>query len=226
MPTYTLELWRVAEFTGGDIGLNEYPIFDPKYREELNKKIFEHFHDREIGTETIKRFQFYMRRRMNEIMPLYNQLYESQKLVFDPLSTVDIRTVTTGVVESTGTAKGETEQVSESQSGSRAVTSLMPQTRLAGDADYADTAVDTTGGTMGSGTGSETSESKSDQASESESQTKGFQGVASELLNAYRRSLMNIDLMVIEELNDLFMGVWDTGDTFQPLNLPELPSRL
>ena len=96
MPTYTMELWRLAELRNGDIGLDDYPIFDPAYREDLNKKIFDRYHNREYDAETGDLFVFYMRRRMNEIMPLYNQLYESERIEYDPLSTVDIRTVTTG----------------------------------------------------------------------------------------------------------------------------------
>ena len=62
-------------------------IFDECHRKELNDKIIEHYYFREIGAETPDRFNFYLRRKMREIMPYYNQLYISEMIKFDPLAT-------------------------------------------------------------------------------------------------------------------------------------------
>lgn len=62
------------------IGLADYPIFNENYREELNNKIIRRYYFREIGLETAELFRWYMRREMFEIMPYYNQLYESEIL--------------------------------------------------------------------------------------------------------------------------------------------------
>lgn len=62
------------------IGLADYPIFNENYREELNNKIIRRYYFREIGLETAALFRWYMRREMFEIMPYYNQLYESEIL--------------------------------------------------------------------------------------------------------------------------------------------------
>lgn len=69
--------------------LQNYPIFDDEYRTGLNKKIFYHYYLREIGAETPERFEFYLRRTMNENMPYFNKLYKSELLKFDPLFTVN-----------------------------------------------------------------------------------------------------------------------------------------
>lgn len=42
---------------------------------------------REIGLETLELFRYFMRMKMWEIMPYYNQLYKSELIEFDPLST-------------------------------------------------------------------------------------------------------------------------------------------
>lgn len=68
------------------IGLDKYPIFDEQYRSELNDKIINHFLFREIGFETAEQFAFFMARTMNEEMPYFNKLYESESIVFDPIS--------------------------------------------------------------------------------------------------------------------------------------------
>lgn len=68
------------------IGLDEYPIFEESYRSKLNNKIIEHYYFREIGTDTIGRFRWYMRTTMNEIMPYFNALYEAQNSITDPMT--------------------------------------------------------------------------------------------------------------------------------------------
>lgn len=68
------------------IGLDEYPIFEESYRPTLNKKIIEHYYFKEIGTDTLGRFRWYMRTTMAEIMPYFNALYEAQNSITDPLT--------------------------------------------------------------------------------------------------------------------------------------------
>lgn len=68
------------------LGLDDYPIFDETYRSTLNDKIIRHYYFKEIGFETIGQFAWFMRATMNERMPYFNQLYESQNLVTDPLT--------------------------------------------------------------------------------------------------------------------------------------------
>jgi hypothetical protein len=68
------------------IGLDEYPIFEESYRAKLNNKIIEHYYFKEIGTDTLGRFRWYMRTTMNEIMPYFNALYEAQNSIVDPMT--------------------------------------------------------------------------------------------------------------------------------------------
>ena len=83
MSEYTIELRQIAENL--DLGLEDYPIFDEAYRSELNQKIKDHFWFHEIEYETPERFIFELNRKMSEVMPLYNQYYESELLAIDPL---------------------------------------------------------------------------------------------------------------------------------------------
>lgn len=62
-----------------------FPIFDENYRVPLERKIIWHYYFREIGFETFGLFQFMLQRKLNEIMPYYNQLYETELLQFNPL---------------------------------------------------------------------------------------------------------------------------------------------
>ena len=88
MARYTTFLKTLVE-SGFDIGLNEYEIWDENYRAVLNKKIMDHYWFREIGQETPGLFKFYLNRTMNEIMPYYNQLYETTILEYNPIHNAD-----------------------------------------------------------------------------------------------------------------------------------------
>lgn len=69
-----------------------YPIFDENYRPVLESKILRHFYTREICCETVGLWKYYLSRKLNEIMPYYNQLYKSELLEFNPLYQVDVTT--------------------------------------------------------------------------------------------------------------------------------------
>lgn len=210
MATFTIELHKVLELEHGDIGLEEYPIFDEAYRGHLNKKIIDHYLNREIGQETVSMFKLALRRKMNEIMPLYNQHYVLGLLKADPLSTVDLHTITSSDV--TGTATGTGTSTSTSNAKGRTVTSDTPQTRLSGSEDYATGATDSVSETDGSGTTENTNTSADHVAGDSH--LTGFQGHAPALVLAARQALVNVDMMIIDELEELFMLVWSSGDEF------------
>lgn len=117
MSTFTMTLSEIMEDHGVDtvddavpmatiFGLDKYPLFDETYRAQLNRKIIARFWNREIGQETDEMFRHRMDTRMREIMVEKNQLYLSEQIKFDPMHTMDMRTVMgeTG----TGTLHGET----------------------------------------------------------------------------------------------------------------------
>lgn len=86
MSEYTVTLkWLLKQ--GYQLALDKYPIFSEEYRDILNQKIINHFWFREIGQETPDRFNFMLMRKMNEIMPYFNKMYESELIKFDPLAT-------------------------------------------------------------------------------------------------------------------------------------------
>lgn len=64
---------------------SDFPIFDEDYRAELCKKILRHYYTREICCETVGRWKLFLADRMRNIMPYYNQLYQSTLLTIEPL---------------------------------------------------------------------------------------------------------------------------------------------
>lgn len=91
-----------------------YPIFDSNYKAVLETKILRHFYTREIGSETVGLWKLRLNARMNEIMPFYNKMYESELLAFNPFYDVDY--TRTGD-RSGNQSKEETTQNTTSQTG-------------------------------------------------------------------------------------------------------------
>lgn len=218
MATFTMRLKDVIELTDGDIGLNEYPIFDEAYREKLNKKIVDHYLNQEIGQETIDMWRHAVKRHMNEIMPYYNQLYKSELLQVEPFLTFSSDSSSTTDAEHTTSSDTTSNAASESgsTSTSRTVASEMPQVRLEGDADYATAAQDaiSESGATSNAQDSSHAEQGGEQSQTTQSTGSGFSGSMSSLLMEYRQTFLNIDMMVIEDMRDLFMLVWNTGDEY------------
>lgn len=70
----------------------DYPIFDESYKSVLETKIIRHFYTREIGCESVGLWKMWLDNKMNEIMPYYNQLYNSELIKFNPLYDTDLTT--------------------------------------------------------------------------------------------------------------------------------------
>ena len=233
MSRYTIELRYLIE-GNYDLGLKDYPIFDESYREQLNNKIIQHYYFREIGLETEALFKNRLNQKMNEIMPYYNQMYESSKLKIDPLSTIDLEEVfsrkskTTGEGTSSTSGTGnntnnfnstDTTDYGKISKFSDIAQAQTTPNEILNDKYLTSATVDdgqdknTNTGTNTSQTESPTSGTSTDERNLDEDTTltrKGNNGTASEseLLNMYRETFLNIDMMVIEDLSDLFLGIW------------------
>lgn len=202
MPEFTITVQEIFEIRGEDfnIGLDVYPIYDVAYRPILNKKILDHYWNQEIGLETVELFVFNLRRKMNEIMPLYNQFYTSQLLAVEPFITFDTDSTTNTESESEATNTGT------SEAKTRAASSEPPQMQLSADEDYA------TGVTDNISEADNSATANSNETSTGTVNTRGFSGAMSDLLLRYRDTFLNIDVQIIEECRELFMGLWSNGD--------------
>lgn len=285
MSQYTTELRWLVE-TGFNIGLDSYPIFDEAYREGLNQKIINHYYFREIGLETAALFSFFLRRKMSEIMPFYNQLYESAKLKIEPLTRLDYQEdhSRTGVEKADSKVKlSNTENTTQKGNADNQQTTVNDQTEtftrdhtVMGDSQDTDELTvknqqiisDTpqapfnfeniqsniygTQATLQNNTSSDAKTNKNNMDEDISDSTKTDSTVTSnqklsstaneektgitnrdttntvnstdnfikkvlgnnasrtdsEMLMQWRETFLNIDMLVIEELNELFMGLY------------------
>nr|DAN45919.1 MAG TPA: Lower collar protein [Caudoviricetes sp.] len=211
MSNYTIELRKIKESLIDD-ALSNYSIFSEEYRKTLNTKIKQHFWYNEIAHESVDQFLFQLRVKMNEIMPYYNQMYEAELIKRDPYLTMRVRSTnrSSGNARSTTSSMEHGTSSSSTDAKSRAVQSDTPQVMLSGNGDYATGAADSTSLTgvksESDGTGSQTSTSSSDGTGESSQE--GFSGSMASLIQAHRDAIVNVDMMVIAQLEPLFMYVW------------------
>lgn len=201
----------------------DYPIFDESYRATLETKILKHYYFREIGMETVGLWKAFLNRKMNEIMPYYNKLYESELLEFNPLYSTN-KTTTRTITDEGESTNNTTETNTLNRNTSSSVNnnhldkySDTPQGGLSGveSDNYLTNArqIEDTG----SGTDTETSSTNgSSQQSNNVNNTQdylenvvGYEGKdISEMLLKYRKTFMNIDMDIINELKNLFMLIW------------------
>lgn len=239
----------------------DFPIFDEKYRGVLETKILRHYYTREIAHETVGLWKLKLNTKMNDIMPYYNKLYESELLAFNPLFDVDI--TRQRKVDSSGKTNSVTKSsVETSNETDRNVdNSISNETSTTDSTNNTETGVrkqsfsDTPQGSIsdlesgkyltnatinndnvntvvnGNSTGKQTGSSESNESVESNGSTdsnstsnvditnlenyietvKGKQGTQtySSLIMEFRETFLNIDMMIINELEELFFGLWD-----------------
>lgn len=223
MSKYTTTIRSIVE-TGYDLGLKDYPIFDESYREVLNKKIIDHYYFREIGLETVALFKHFLNTRMNEIMYNYNELYKMQKRIFDAGLDSNVNLTETYEKVSDGESKaiasGTSDSTSEStvSSKNKNLRQDTPQGKLKqGDLDSQEYATeltfdnnDTESEIKDSSGSTSTNDTTIKNTEEYIKKIVGNNGnkYAIELLTEIKNSIINIDIMIIEELADLFMGLY------------------
>lgn len=235
-------------------------FFDENYRSVLCQKILKHYYLREICCETVGIWKLWMNTRLEEIMPYYNQLYESAKIDFNPMHDVNLtrkheRNVegtskedgtrtdnTTGKRTMTGnrdtdsTGSGTRNTTSESNETKKDLYSDTPQGSVKDleNENYLTNARNITDNVNGTGNDkTNTTEKTNTDYSETEDTTGKVDGITSNtgssnttedyletivgkqgtesfssLLNKFRETFLNIDMMVIDEFRDLFFELW------------------
>lgn len=215
---------------------DEFPIFDDTYRNVLCSKILKHFYTREIGFETFGLWKLKLNTKLQEIMPYYNQMYKSALIEFNPLEPLHIETSKT--VENAknrrednsenSLAKGKADNITinETADSSNKLDkySETPQGTLEGveNGDYLTNARKIEDST-------ERNQSVKNNASTTQASTltgntqenintveKYLETIKGnntrkdfgELLVSARNSFINVDLLVIDELEELFIQLW------------------
>ena len=220
MAKYTITIKTLID-NNFDFQMTQYPIFDENYRETLNNNILHHYYENEIGFETAPLFRFYLNQKLNEIMPYYNELYKAQKKLIDDnllLNNVNIteqlqgsntnNTTTTGNSTSQSTNNGTSnnknlfQDTPQGQISNTEIDNQTWATNLTLDRNTTNNTINDTSSNSGSANTNATN-----------TYLKTIIGNNGgkfniDLLNDIKNNLMNIDLMIINDLNELFMQIF------------------
>ena len=193
MALYTMELREIVK--NCNIFDFNYPIWKEEYRADFETKFINHFYFREIGVETIARFKHNLKEQLNLIMPYYNKMYYSQSLEQRILDNYDV----TETFEKTGT----TGKTGSFDSTNKELYSDTGRKRVdINDIDYVSN--------INKMVGNNQSTSKEDNTEKWTRKMQGNIGVATDAdaVSSYEKALKNIDLLVFNELEILFMQVF------------------
>ena len=204
-----------------DFGLTSYPIFDEEYRNTLNNNILNYYYEEEIGLETAELFKKYLNARMSLIMPKYNAMYQAQADLLENglLNNVNL----TETMDKDVTASlDQTDNGTATQTGS----SSADNKNLYQDTPHGSISMETLNSQNVYATNftiDHNSNSSSVQDSSSSTRDQDTTGTEDyvktivgnngrkynvEVYNNVVTNLKNIDMLIINELSDLFMGIF------------------
>ena len=210
MSSYTLELRHIHQtFKVFNFDYDFYTdsdIIKSKFEEKFIDEYFFH----EIGQETVARFQHRLRTRLNKIMPYYKQLYDTELAAKDinfllnkDLTETFERVVTgesSSINDLTVSDQGETNNKESNIENGNASLELengsltnVSKTSLSNNTNSNNTSRDNT-----------------NQNEITTLKSQGNIGITSsdELLDKWRSVIINIDQMIIDACDDLFMQVY------------------
>lgn len=184
-----------------------YPIYDETHRDELQEKIIRHYWTREIGQETVGAFRLRLQVKMTEIMPYYNKLYEAMASDFDVMG--DTNYVRSHEEDGNDHIGGE--HTSQNSGGVQATGRFLDTPQ--GNIEVLDD------GYLTSASKSETIDNTKNIMTlnddthhnlKRKETVKGKVGSLSygKLLQELKNGILNVDMMIIEALEPLFMGLW------------------
>lgn len=198
MAKYTITIKTLIK-NNFDFGLTTYPIFNETYRKTLNENILNYYYESEIGFETENLFKFYLNNKMQLIMPKYNNLYKAQEEALENiLGNVNL-------IENSNRNNTSFTNSSSNSSGKN-----LFQDTPQGQLDFTELENQSWATNF---TLNKIQDDSNVNGNGSETFTRNIKGNNGnkyniDLINEVKNKLINIDMLIIEELNDLFMGLF------------------
>ena len=199
MSKYTITIKNLLK-NNFDLGLRDYEIFDEEYRRFLNDNIIYYYYEDEIGFETPELFKIYLNKTMQRIMPYYNNLYLIQKQLLEKNSLNNVN------LTETSNRKVDSSSDSNTNSKGKGLYQDTPQGQISmtefEEQHYA------TNLTLNNNESTDNTTGNSNEDYIRNIIGNNGNRYPTELLIEVRKNLTNIDNLVINELSDLFMGIF------------------
>ena len=207
MSKYTLELRYLYEDENFNLFDFPYNLYNNDLKPWFEEKFYQHFMFYEIGFDTIGMFKQRLMTKLNDIYPYYRQLYETEirSKGIDFMLNKDLKESYVRELTSNSNSNQESNVTSNSLSTAG---QLTPS--LIANSQKIDKFMDSAQKDNSSSNSTSTGESNGNSREEYTLTSQGNIGITSsaELLTKWRETILNIDLMIFEECNDLFMQIF------------------
>lgn len=208
MSKYTLELNQIVNSVDFSLFDFDYNLYDNELKSVFEKKFIDHFYFYEIGLTPIARFKKALQIKLNDIYPYFKQLYQTELRCndIDFMLNKDLKEQYTR--ELTGNSSVNQSSTSTTNDTSLNINNDTPQNKIDDLDQFMTSASKNTDNSTMNSNGTNSAENNSTETYSLVSQ--GNIGVTSsaELLEKWRSVLINIDQMIFEECNDLFMLIY------------------
>ena len=186
-----------------------YDFYEETYKSIFEEKFIKRFYFREIGVETIERFLINLETTLNEIMPYYKHLYQTTTYKYDPILNYDVtETITREIVGATET-DNSLNQSSTQNEGIRNYDTPIIKVKDPNNYKKSPSFItDTEGNNLLKANSNKRENNKSNEINNRT--TRGNIGVMTtqDLIKKERDIIINIDKMILDELEILFMQVF------------------
>ena len=212
MAKYTLELRTIYEDANFKLFDFDYEFYDNALKSNFERKFFEHYYFDEIGFPTIQKFKHMLKAKLNLIMPYYKQLYniEVQSINVDFLLQKDLKETFVREIENSSNMNGNISSNGSNNSENININSDTPQSKIDDIEKYMSNASKDKAITSYNDSNISSTDTSSNGYEKTEFTSKGNIGVTSmaTLVEKWREILINIDEMILNDLQDLFMQVY------------------
>ena len=207
MSKYTLELRYLYKDENFKLFDFPYNLYNNDLKPWFEEKFFQHFMFYEIGFDSVAMFKQRLMSKLNDIFPYYKQLYETEIACknIDFMLNKDLKE---SYVRELTSNSNSTQESNVASSGLSTAGQLTPS--LISNSQKIEKFMDTAQKDESSSNSTATGESTGNSIEEYTLTSQGNIGITSsaELLAKWRDVLINIDLMIFEECNDLFMQIF------------------
>ena len=207
MSKYTIELRYIYDDVKYNLFDFPYNLYDNDLKPWFEEKFFQHFMFYEIGFDSVAIFKQRLMSKLNDIFPYYKQLYETEIRTkgIDFMLNKDLKESYVRELTSNSNSNQESNITSNNLSTAG---QLTPS--LIANSEKIDKFMDTAQKDNATSNSTSTGESNGNSKEEYTLTSQGNIGITSsaELLTKWRETLLNIDLMIFEECNDLFMQIF------------------
>ena len=207
MSKYTLELRYIYEDENYNLFDFPYNLYDNDLKPWFEEKFFQHFMFYEIGFDSVAMFKQRLMAKLNDIFQYYKQLYETEIACKD-IDFMLNKDLKESYVRELNSNSNSTQESNAASSGLSTSGQLTPS--LISNSQKIDKFMDAAQKDESSSNATTTGESTGNSKEEYTLTSQGNIGITSsaELLSKWRDVLLNIDLMIFEECNDLFMQIF------------------